>query len=519
MLVGCTLQDEAITPQNLGSQSDSVRGPSAAQLNHGRDVWFKSTFGGEIFFGLIVSSAPFNLPVGLENMVRSPRASRFEDWGAINDPDCTAGAPGDFDTCADPNASGVIGLRKYTNPLPVGPRTLIGVACAACHAGLDPSNPPANPDAPAWENIHPTVGNQFLNIGKIFAFNLSPHDPRYQVFHSWAPGTVDTTAIESDHINNPGIVTQFFNFPDRPYFDLNYRGQPITVHRAGQGGEDDSGCERAALRVYFNLGVCAAQCMLPHLANGPGGTQTEIDIQPGGECEQRCPAFVQARSDVGDLCAFIQTPGPPQLKDAPGGDALIDHGAAGQGYLVFQQNCASCHQSKPGRGNNVWSDDEVHPMAEIGTNSCRARTTNWQAGHIWSQFASDEQKARGPGFYRDMPLLGVWATAPFFHNNQLGTYTGDYTVAGRVAAFEDAMAQLLSPVRAPVVARTDTFICLNPTCSASLPAGTPIAGFANIDPHTGTNQCPDFVENFGHWFGTDLSDSDKYALTEFLKTL
>jgi len=33
------------------------------------------------------------------------------------------------------------------------------------------------------------------------------------------------------------------------------------------------------------------------------------------------------------------------------------------------------------------------------------------------------------------------------------------------------------------------------------------------------NKCPDFIEDKGHYFGTDLPDSDKRALIEFLKTL
>jgi hypothetical protein len=32
------------------------------------------------------------------------------------------------------------------------------------------------------------------------------------------------------------------------------------------------------------------------------------------------------------------------------------------------------------------------------------------------------------------------------------------------------------------------------------------------------NKCPDFVEDKGHYFGTDLSDNDKRALIEYLKT-
>jgi hypothetical protein len=31
--------------------------------------------------------------------------------------------------------------------------------------------------------------------------------------------------------------------------------------------------------------------------------------------------------------------------------------------------------------------------------------------------------------------------------------------------------------------------------------------------------CPDYVVNRGHYFGTDLTDADKRALIEFLKTL
>jgi hypothetical protein len=32
------------------------------------------------------------------------------------------------------------------------------------------------------------------------------------------------------------------------------------------------------------------------------------------------------------------------------------------------------------------------------------------------------------------------------------------------------------------------------------------------------NNCPDFIEDEGHYFGTDLPDADKQALIEFLKT-
>ncbi len=512
---------------NLGRQEvPSVARPSLIQQqDHGKDVWLNSTFGGEKYFSLILPAAPFDLQVGFDTVLATPRSQRFTRWGVINDPDCTDGdASTGFDRCADPHATGVVGIRRFDNPLPVGPRVLIGVACASCHAGLDPARPPADPNHPGWENIHLTVGNQYIDIAKIFNAHLSPSDPRYQVFHTWAPGTVDTTVLESDHINNPGMITPIFNVADRPYFHLHDHGVPVTVHRSGQGGEDDVGCEKSMLRVYFNIGMCTAECMVGHLANGPGGSQTPIDLD---QCRRDCPAFRDAERNAGDLCAFLNTARPPKL-DA----SYIDRAVVDRGKRVFFRACAHCHSNGRPLGHNVLSNDLLHrapgPFAdeaagEIGTNSCRARTTNWQAGHIWAAFSSDEQKARGPGYYRNLPLLALWATAPFLHNDRLGRYTGDPSVAGRLAAYEDAMDQLLNPWKRDLlgsIQRTTQAIVLpTPLGNVPLPAGTPVATFANLDPAKPLNNlCPDLVENEGHRFGEWLSAADKYALKEFLKT-
>src|ERR1700760_4243359 len=63
---------------------------SAAE-QHGHDVWFKSTFGGEKFFSLILPAAPFNLPVGFDEVLASDRNTRFQNFGVLNDPDCVQG--------------------------------------------------------------------------------------------------------------------------------------------------------------------------------------------------------------------------------------------------------------------------------------------------------------------------------------------------------------------------------------------------------------------------------------------
>jgi hypothetical protein len=147
-------------------------------------------------------------------------------------------------------------------------------------------------------------------------------------------------------------------------------------------------------------------------------------------------------------------------------------------------------------------------------------------GSIWGQFSSDQYKSRptgGPGFYRNVPLQAVWATAPFFHNNRLGNFSGDSTVSGRLQAYEDAMDQLLNPEKRNVagsVLRTTVALTLTtPAGPLTLPAGTPVAAFASLNPRNPSqNLCPDFAENQGHTFGSTLSAAEKYALKEFLKT-
>lgn len=499
----------------------------------GRDIWFKGTFGGEKFFSLILPGPPFNLQLGFDTMLTSDRNTRFTEWGVINDPDCVPGdaTTGFLDKCKDPESSGVIGIRKFPNPAPSGPRFLFGASCASCHAGFDAENPPADPNHPTWSNIHPTIGNQFLQIGKIFRAHLSTHDPRYHVFSSWAPGTVDTTVIESDHINNPGMITPIWDVPSRPFFRQHDNGVPTKVHRSGQGGEDSVGCEKSTLRVYFNIGMCAAECVLPHLASGPGGSQTPIDLD---QCRNDCADFVAAEAAAPEVCEFLNRPRPPRLVHAPGGASMIDWSVVWKGRKVFEKTCASCHSNRVWLGKDVLSDDEVlratgfdpaagEPPGAIGTHRCRALTTNWTAGHIWDRFSSDEYKARptgGPGFYRVMLLEAAWATAPFFHNNRLGPYNGDGSTAGRVAAYEAAMHELLYPTSrdfAGSVQRTTDSIVL--PSGTTLPPGTPVNAYANVDPTDPTkNLCPDLVENGGHYFGASLRHDEKHALIEYLKT-
>lgn len=172
------------------------------------------------------------------------------------------------------------------------------------------------------------------------------------------------------------------------------------------------------------------------------------------------------------------------------------------------------------------------------------------------------------GYYRTPSLINVWATAPFFENNLLGTFTGDPSVKGRMTAYEDATEKLLWPekrlgAKSVKVTGADSILQIR-DIKIRIPAGTPVELLANINlfgaaqapevlnelnylsshpellvrlVHALQNngqyddelrklvpdllklsQAPDLIEDHGHTFGANLSDDQKQALIAYMKT-
>jgi hypothetical protein len=65
------------------------------------------------------------------------------------------------------------------------------------------------------------------------------------------------------------------------------------------------------------------------------------------------------------------------------------------------------------------------------------------ARDAWGNNDAYRPPANGPGYYRPATLISLWATAPYLHNNTLGLYNHDPSVAGRLAAFDDGIDKLL----------------------------------------------------------------------------
>ena len=507
--------------------------------------------------------------------------------------------------------SGIVGLRKFPNPKfdasrwdaakyfqnpgTMQPPYLVGMTCGFCHIGYNPLNPPTDPERPAWANLAGTIGNQYWEEGKLFSLNMKPDDFRWHVSARQPPGTSDTSRFATDHINNPNAINTIFNLAFRPTEpELQRDGKTIPVHHILKDGADSIGVAGASLRVYVNIGMCGEYWMsLQDAVLGVARKQQPFDID---HARKTCEDWRNTEARMANAEAFLKLLRPPHLKDAPGGTAFLNANPETMraGQRAFAENCARCHSSKqPPAGttdpiqwfrqaveaqdflaDNFLSDDKRYPITQIGTNIARSIGSNATRGNIWDQFSSETYKAQKPlgqltnlynprdptkpitfdmpgggrGYIRTASLTGIWATAPFLHNNSVGVFVKDPSVQGRMTAFNDAITKMLWPERRlgvqsiPVTTVDSTVQISGTTRRVRIPAGTPVDYVARVDPTKlpdiirnssllnlfsdesiyrrmlGNNAAPDFILDKGHVFGSGLSDADKRALIEFLKT-
>ncbi len=118
---------------------------------------------------------------------------------------------------------------------------------------------------------------------------------------------------------------------------------------------------------------------------------------------------------------------------------------------------------------NYLATDLRVPLPVVGTNACVALGANGTAGNLWSAFTSQTYQslpsagsivyydprtgaerqmklpAGGPGYLRPTSLLGLWYSAPYLHNNSVGTFDPSPAAPARRAAFQSGMEQLLWP--------------------------------------------------------------------------
>ena len=208
--------------------------------------------------------------------------------------------------------------------------------------------------------------------------------------------------------------------------------------------------------------VFVANCVICHSSKQPDGFQLvfarDWSKQPTPQGSQ--PAKFVLPMDFADWEEFKRGPAYAEYVKRISGLA----GSAGPSGDAFLKD-------------NFLSTDVRVPVTLVGTNSGRAVATNAMRGQVWDNFSSEDYKklpavgpvrfynpylpqdknkmddwgnndaylppGGGPGYYRPASLISLWATAPYLHNNALGIFNGDPSVAGRLKAFDDGIDRVL----------------------------------------------------------------------------
>ena len=251
----------------------------------------------------------------------------------------------------------------------------IGMSCGFCHVGPSPTNPPADPENPKWENLSSIVGAQYFWTDRVLAWDPDDSSFPVQLFHSYRPGTLDTSFISTDNINNPRTMNAFYALPARmavahrwgretlaggglnnkqlndyikegPLTQYFQRPDAVWTPRVLKDGADSVGVLGALNRVYINIGLFSEEWLL-HFRPIVGGMPiTPIEIEVANKNSAYWET-TQMQTPYMALFLLKATSG-HRLKDAPGGDAYLtkDKTQLERGKVVFAERCARCHSSK-----------------------------------------------------------------------------------------------------------------------------------------------------------------------------
>jgi hypothetical protein len=271
-------------------------------------------------------------------------------------------------------------VRYYADPTYYNDKKLVrpyrvGMSCGFCHVGPNPVKPPADPDNPKWENLSSEVGAQYFWIDRIFYWEADQSNFIWQLFHCSRPGSLDTSFVSTDNINNPRTMNAIYLLQERLDHSLRWGKEtlegpqknnkqlndyvssgPLTKYfqppntvftpRVLKDGSDSVGVLGALNRVFINIGTFSEEWLLHFNALVGGKTVTPIPI---AVTRQNSAYFAATENQTPDMALFLVAgSGPHHLADAPGGvvelkkdEALVSHGKQ-----VFAENCARCHSSK-----------------------------------------------------------------------------------------------------------------------------------------------------------------------------
>ena len=203
---------------------------------------------------------------------------------------------------------------------------------------------------------------------------------------------------------------------------------------------------------------------------------------------------------------------PPELLEPPKYPFPVDAALAGRGKAVFGENCAKCHGTY---GPEREYPNRVVPLSKIGTDPSLVRgLTPKIEQHFRESWFSNERGPDGEPFplkyntgYQAPPLDGVWASAPYFHNGSSPTLHDVLKSDTRPKLFTRSYRTGVEDYDAEKVGWRVTELTAAPRPASAREARQ---FYDTTQPGRG---------NAGHTFGDSLTDEERHAVIQYLKTL
>jgi mono/diheme cytochrome c family protein len=216
-------------------------------------------------------------------------------------------------------------------------------------------------------------------------------------------------------------------------------------------------------------------------------------------------AITKEEATFRDVRAYLLSLEPPKYPFA------VNAELAKKGQTVFEATCSRCH----GTYGEKWTyPNRIVPIKEIGTDPKRYEGLGQKVADYYNQtwFAQEKGEDGYKGLvsegYQAPPLDGLWATAPYFHNGAAPTVYHVLNSKARPKLFTRSY-------------RTDEadydreklgwkVKALDGPADANLPAIERRKVYDTTQPGR---------SNGGHTFGDKLTEEERMAVIEYLKTL
>jgi mono/diheme cytochrome c family protein len=210
--------------------------------------------------------------------------------------------------------------------------------------------------------------------------------------------------------------------------------------------------------------------------------------------------FREWEDDFRDVYAYLES------LEAPKWPYEVDESLAARGRIAFERECADCHGTYGERA--TWPAKTV-PLDELGTDRVRLDALNGpQRGSYsasWFGHFGEKESIRQPGGYVAPPLDGVWASGPYFHNGAVPT-----------------LWHVLHPAERPTIWRREGKAFDEQRVGPVIETSEELQPETLLDPPTlrtyfDTRRFG--KSNAGHDYPSALSEQEKSAVLEYLKTL